>query len=356
MKTLYVLASLSVALATPFALAAPDSRTAAPTNRVPVPKAVEEHVGQTPRLYEVGDLTTSFGSESRPPKLGVIEAWHAPEQTKARAVERPQPDSVHEDLLQAKARIELGPRNLVDVLKRHMQPMFVESTERLECKTGTLVAHLMPTQHAWIDSFLRRLRDFNGYVEVETRIVEAAPAVFASLGLEDKSILSRPADLAKLDELIRATGECNLLAAPRLMTLPAQLAGLSTMNEFKFVQDWTIEKVEPGEREIAVPMIAVIREGVALSVRALPLQDDQFAIELSVQTARVKRPVRTVSLAVGSDSKQVEITLPEAESVKFDGTVLLASGASTILRGMSVDKSKSIAVIVTARHIPGGGR
>lgn len=349
MNMLHVLPASLLAIATPFAIALPAARTASQSQRLPMGKTEGEHVGQIPHLYDMRDMLRDFGGDYPLTKMGVIETWRAPESTEARMAAssktQPSPTEVEE-------QIDLGGRTFVDVLKRHMQPTFLEPTERLEYASGTILAHLMPSQHDWVNAFVRRVRDFDGLIETETRIIEADPAVFVALGLEDKSILSRPADLAILDERIRATGKCNLLAAPRVMTRPARQVNVSVIEPFKFVQDWSIEKVEPGPREIAIPKIAMIREGVELTVRALPLENDQFAIELSVQSARVKRPVRTVPITVGSDAKQLVITLPEAHSERFEGTLLLTSGASTILRGMSVDRSKSIAVIVTARKVP----
>lgn len=342
MKTIFALSALSLAIWAPL--------SQLPAQRVPVQKSEVEHVGQVPRIFEVRDLLQEFGREYDAPQLGVSRPWRASKETvplEGSSV------TAAPSLEDSERLYERGAQALVDIVKRHIQPQLVEPREHVECAgSGSLVAHLMPTQHAWIDSFLRRLRDFDGFIEIETRIVEAPAAVLDELGLVGEAVLNSDTGLSAIDASIKSRANCNLLSTPKIMTAPGARASLSTTEDFKYVQDWVIEKVEPGAHEIAVPQIAVILEGSALDVRALPLPSDLFAVEMHMQSAQVRRPLRTATVTIGAEPKPAEIALPESDSVKFHGTLLLASGSSAILRGLSVDRDKAIAVIVTLRRIP----
>lgn len=319
------------------------------TQRTAIPAAQAPHEGQVMRLYEVRDLVREFGRDYPAPRLGEMQPWCAVAAGpgKAQAAEVRGPSAA-----ELEAELATGARNFVEVLKRYVEPKFEPASDRLESSaSGTLVAHLMPAQHAWVEDFLRRVREFDSYIEIETRFIEAPTSVLESMGLSGTSQLRDANDLAALDALVKATPDCNLLAAPRLTTLPAQRASISAVDEFKFVADWSIEVVEPDKREIAVPLLSVIREGVAVDVRALPLDGGLIALELGLQNAHVRRPVRTVKQTIGKDAREVELTLAEAETVRYDATILLASGASSVVVSPFPDATKSVAVVVTARKV-----
>lgn len=325
------------------------SSARAAAQRAPAASTEPAHTGQVTTLFRVGDLLPAFGREFPAPRIGDSMPWRAP--VRAEMLERRQARSEPSEA-EREAQAAAGARNLAALLRRHVQPQLVESLERIECEAGgTLIVCGTSEQLAWVGACLERLRSFASNIAIDTRIVEGPPTVLAELGLEDHAVLARPEDLAALDSAVQATRACNLLSTPRLVTLPAQRASLSTLDEFKFVADGTVERVEPGAREVVVPELRVIHEGLALDVRALPLEGDLFALEIDLQHARVTRPVRTQKLELAGGAHELEIAMPECQTERFEATLLVRSGSSVVIRAPSLDPQKSLALVVTARTV-----
>lgn len=319
--------------------------------REAIPPALGTPEQEITALYDVRDLLPGFARDFAAPKLGESRPWRPEERTERAVPADPAIPSREREVEDARSRDERGAKNLMRVLRRHIQPSLVDAA-KLECEpSGMLVAVLTPEQHKWVGGFLQRLREFDGAIHVDTRFVEGRSDVLEELGLLDRTVLGGPDALEKLGPVIQRTSECNLLSAPRITTLPGQLASLSTLEQIRYVQDWSIEKVEPGAREIAVPQIAVLSEGIALEVRVLPVEERTLCVELSVQNSKLKRPIRTSSVKIGTEARPVEIALPEVDVVRFEATVLLADGAAIIVRNPMSDPTKSLALIVSARKV-----
>jgi hypothetical protein len=306
--------------------------------------------GEELRVYEVGDILTQLGPDYPAPKLGVVENRVPNESSEAAMKRAAAPEPTPAEL---EARSAANAALLVDILRRDMQPPLPAKADALRCvATGALMANLTPEQHAWTGSFLQRLRKFDGIVEVEVRVIEGPAGVMQEWGIAPNSVLTNTAALTALEERIKQSSRFDLLVAPRLMVLPLQRASLSTLNDVSFVRDWSVEIVEPDQREIAVPLIGVIHEGLAVDVRAIPIQVDEIRLDLELQQCEVKRPIRTASVPLGRDKHPVEIGLPEAEVSRQKTSLALKSGTSIVLISPMMGKSTEQVLIVSARRVP----
>jgi hypothetical protein len=302
--------------------------------------------GQVLEFHEVRDLLADLGKDFEAPALGVPSvptvdtvpgSTSTPERTEADEL----------------AAIEAGGKVLEELVRFHIEPAIGSPNESVRCtKAGTLVANLLPVQQEWVESFLKGLRDFDGYVEVRARFLRAPKGLLKEWKLTPSATLDTQADLDALHARIDANGRFDLLQAPTLVTFPMQRASISTTNSISYVKDWKLEIVEPGRREIADPQVAVILEGIALDVRAVPLPNGLFGLALEVQDCKIERPIATRQLRLGANSDQVvEIGVPDVRTVRFSASVLLASGASAVLTAAGSEPDKDLAVIVTARKV-----
>ena len=317
----------------------------------------EPQGGWVLHLYDVRDLAGTLSADFpafelgriRPAQANAAEESTAGETTAGSTLARPAADGSADVLA-----IERGARALGEIVSAYLDPpLSGDPVERVTCsKAGTLVANLRPSQQDWVEQFLTGLRTFDGTIEIHARIFSAPSGVLREWQLTPSAVLATPAEIAALDERIRADGRFEQLNAPTLQVLPCQRANIAVTNRVSFVQDWTVEIVEPGGREIADPQIAVIDEGVSLEARATPLADGTLGIELKVQQAEVERPIRTEKVRIGSSSPQdVELALPAVSTQRFNTRLRLADGAGAVLVGAGTRDGTELAVVVTARRI-----
>lgn len=316
-------------------------------------------IGSAQRVYEVRDLLLRFDGDWKGDDLGVQRDWVASGQkaAPATAIAPVEPTTAERE-----ARCEVGGRAILDIVRKQMVPQFKGSENDLRCTaSGSLIAVLDAEQHAWLSAFLEGWRNFDGSIEIEVRVIEGPADGLNQLGLVPHAILPDGAALRALDESVKRTRGFDLITTPRLVVLPGQRANLSVTSEVRYVGDWNTVVVEPGEREIDVPLIRVVSEGLSLDVRALPTTKDVFQVDLRIQNCKVRRPIRTATVAIGQTGRQVEVALVESENVKQQLSLLLASGASAVVAGPTASPvstgpspaiAKAMILVVTARRVP----
>ncbi len=119
-----------------------------------------------------------------------------------------------------------------------------------------------------------------------------------------------------------------------------------------YVKDWRLETVEPGPREIAVPTIESVFDGIEATSRAVPLAADRFGLELSFESSKLERPIPVLTAGASDPTGgRLEIALPKVNKVKLDTKVVLADGASLLLVTASSEEGREVAVAVTLRHV-----
>lgn len=320
--------------------------------RTPVPQSDVRRGGQTIAIYDVRDVLLDMGRGFPAPRLGQIEAVLPP--VAAHSVTSTTTPSEPTEA-EIDAMCTTNGVVLADFLRRHVQPTLSDPTERIACtSSGNLVCNLLPEQQESARALLDELRRHDGYIEIRARFLTASSEVVKQWGLDATSVLATPEALQALERKLAESTLFEQLTAPALMALPGQRSSITVASAVTVVQDWVLQVVEPNGREIADPRLGVIHEGIALDVRALPVPGGLFDLELDVQRAKIRKPMRTATVELGSSRLEVEIALPEVDSQRFQSRFAIRSGTGVILVGAGDDPSKKLVVLVTARHVDRG--
>lgn len=220
---------------------------------------------------------------------------------------------------------------------------------------GSLALVAKPELHQRFKAFVQDQRESPLLVDLQVRWIEGSLAEFAALGVTRESgpkALETSAE--ELDRTL-ASGRFDTLSAPRLLSHPLQRASISVMDESKYVQDWKVEKVLPGPKEIAVPVLGTLRIGQTATVRSAVLAKGDVALELAVERSKLAA-LRTVETQVrGAGDPRLEIALPEVQTTRVTASGLVANGGTLAFlvqdaSGVTQTKDgRELLVLVTAR-------
>ncbi len=315
-------------------------------------------------IYDVADLLARPHIDFEGPKLG--EQPHpAPRSRPARALP-PSNESEPSDSSEPLTDGERATRNaklLEALVTRYITPRLERPAETVAATHhGSLFANLRPEQHEWLQKFLDEQRRFDGLIEVEVRAFRVERGAVQQLGIESSALLAgemeRELFLAGVAKL-RPAAEA--IHSPRLMMFANQRANIAVTTQISYVKDYNIEVVEPGQKQIVVPQIGVIREGLMLDVRPTPMPGDIVALEFTCETADLLRPIATsvVRLEAGS-GREVEVALPEIASAKLTSTVLIGAGSSVVVSLPSRGGEREVVLLIRASRTnsaaSGGGK
>jgi hypothetical protein len=239
------------------------------------------------------------------------------------------------------------------ILERWMKPAFnVEFDHWDVVAPGRLSLLANEAQLEWADRFCRLQRTETDLVFVQIHVIEGESGTLKVLGLDvGKKILERPADLESFLAKAKNLNAINMSVCPRLLTRSRQKASLYTGDSISYVKDWRLETVEPGPREIAVPTIGTLFNGLAIEATAFPIEKDVFGLELTFKTTKVERPIPVKNMRIGTgEGQEVEVGLPTVDSVSGGTRVALANGASLVFGTVSGDQSREVIVAVSMQR------
>ena len=306
-------------------------------------------------IYDVADLLARSNIDFEAPKLG--EQPHpAPRSRPAQPIP-PSSETESSETPDALTDGERSTRNaklLEALVTKYITPRLERPAETVAATHhGSLFANLRPEQHEWLRKFLDEQRRFDGFIEVEARVYRVQRGALQQLGVESSALLKSEAERdLLLDRIAKLRPEPETISMQRLMMLANQRANIAVTTEISYVKDYSVEVVEPGPKQIVVPLIGVIREGLALDVRPTPMPGDVVALEFTCETASVLRPIATsvVRLEAGSD-REVEIALPEVASARIASTVLVGAGASVVVSTPSRDGARDLVVVIRTSRV-----
>lgn len=271
------------------------------------------------------------------------------------------------------------------MLRLWIEPQLTPELDRLELlANGTLIAQLPAEGQAWLDRFLTLQRGERTQFTSEFRILEASKGTFDALlpaGKQDPTLesstlelrghtlesatvdgngilrpganLLTPQDVERLLTAAKSQPGVNLLMAPKLMQFTRSRANLSTYDEVAYIKEWTVEVIEPGQRSIAVPNIATVRDGLSVAVRGVQMHKGLLGLEIEVALSVVKRPLRTRTVRLDVEGgRDVEVGLPEVQSQRLRSHLALEPGRSAYFRGPSTTAGKETLVVLTVT-VPG---
>jgi hypothetical protein len=238
-----------------------------------------------------------------------------------------------------------------DMLVHWIQPALLAGHDTLQLtRDGTLIANLTDEAHAWLDRFLALQRETKSMVAVEITFITGPRAMldrFASAG--NPSIISAE-DAKQLRADARSGGVSNYVSPGKLIGWVRVWNHASVLDSSNYVKDWTVATVEPGHREIAVPQIGTVDDGNSVDVRAVPLDATHVGLEIDASKSTVMRPIETkkVKLAIEGE-REVEIALPEVNTVQLTGQISLEYGGYAFFRGIRDGENRTAVLVHVER-------
>ncbi len=264
-----------------------------------------------------------------------------------------------EELSVARARAEEEAPALADALKLHMQPSFVVDRNSLVVlDNGHLVLSASPQQHAWVSAFLAFQREPQGLILIKAQVLTVPQGTLARLGLKGSAKIFEETEVfeALLEKVIAAGPEVEVLTAPKILTYPRQKATISILTQVAYVKDYTLEIVQPGDVEIADPVIEVIQEGVIFNVRVIPLAPGIYGVEVDLTQSTILRPLRTVKILIGAARHEVSITLPEVHERGLETHLTMSNGGAAIFVSPDLEDDRDLVVTLRIQQMREGDR
>jgi hypothetical protein len=255
--------------------------------------------------------------------------------------------------------------NLAEVAGTFLEPPLEGPAQELRAlQSGSIAAVLAPEQHLWLQAFLdQQRRDPDELVQTEIRFVKVAPEAVHRVGLlpadvpapstEPVDPLTAPRweegdplhtsrapeprflegpELAELLRALEAEPTAEIVGAPRILTFSRAPAELSVLNQVTYVADYEVhEHVEPGDRTVIDPVIAVATDGIFTRATVVRLAPGQLGVIYRVEYRELKRPIQAFQTVYG------EIGLPETSVSTVSSAMALADGICAVLPPFPVD-------------------
>jgi hypothetical protein len=219
--------------------------------------------------------------------------------------------------------------DLVEDVRRWIEPPLAEVETLQLAKGGALVANLRPESQSWLESFLElQRRDLFVLYQVDTTIFSAEPASFDPLGIENQTRFFGPDDLLKL-ELLRA----EVVTAPHLIVFAGQRANVSILEETAYVKEYRYVVVAPGNEEILDPIVDVVRDGISIDSRVISLPGGLAGLVMTAEFARLKQPIATKKVIVAEGREPLEVGVPEVRRIELHTRARLAAGQTLFVTG-----------------------
>ena len=239
--------------------------------------------------------------------------------------------------------------DLATMITAYITPSFDEFPGKVRSMSGSsLVAHCTPAQQLWLKAFLQKQRAARGVITVKAQVLTVEPGTFARLGYSSKSAITmletgqQEALLAELED-----AGVQWLTAPALSTLPRQRGELKITNEQSFIVDWELHVVQPGDRKIAAPIIETVKEGLVVSLQAVPLPDSTYGLALYLEHTEIEQPVETLEVVLDEELPPVELTLLTRHIFTIDTTVVMPSGSQALFVTSRSRKQHEVAVLLS---------
>lgn len=144
------------------------------------------------------------------------------------------------------------------------------------------------------------------------------------------------------------------ITAPQTLARPMQTATVSILNQVTYVKDYKLEIVEPGQVEIADPVIDVIQEGVVCEIRGVTLAAGVFGLEVEISQTTVVRPIPTRKILIGADRHEVSISLPQVITRGIKTHLTLAGDSTALFVTPDDEAGRDLVILLSLKHIPEG--
>ncbi|QDU86519.1 hypothetical protein Pla163_36700 [Planctomycetes bacterium Pla163] len=219
--------------------------------------------------------------------------------------------------------------NLVEDVRRWIEPPLADAESLQLTKGGVLVANLRPKAQAWLESFVElQRRDLFAMYKVNATIYAAEPASFDPLGIENQTRFFGPDDVKELERL-----RAEALTAPHLIVFAGQRANVSILEETAYVKEFRYVVVAPGNQEILDPIVDVVESGISIDSRVISLPGGVAGLVMTADFARLKEPIATKKVVVAEGHGPLEVGVPEVRRVQLHTRARLAAGQTLFVTG-----------------------
>jgi len=295
--------------------------------------ATEEAIGRTFAVFDVHDILTRDA-----PRVRLTDA-----------------DALSEEDARA-TRESRALVDLIEIVGDLLEPALVPELEHVRVAgTTSLVVLGRERQHRWVRRFLELQRTSDErLIDLQAVFVQGPRGSFRKLGFESSSaVLETPAELDDLLQRIAHDPKLERVTSPRVTTFNRQRATVSVTNEVNYVKEYRLRIQQPGAAEIADPVIDTVREGCTIELRGVRVEDELYALDITLQQSEVSRPMRTRKVRVSAVSDaEVEVCTPEVATISVESRVLLADGASVVFLTASPVRDRDLAVVLSLRTVP----
>lgn len=293
-------------------------------------------------LYDVAALT---GSDRLASLVAAMEATNA-EGGRA-ALDR------YETL---SAGVDRRAAELATSIRGLIRPPFDESLHAVAVLDGCRLAFVGSTeQHAWLRDVLDAMKSFDGYVDVQGRVLQLPRGFLAELDMNvgSGSFLS-DAEVERLLHELMQRDAATLVMMPRVTFTPLQTASLSVLNEIPYIADY--ERTEVSGETVLDPVILTVQEGLLLELRAVPLPDGRLALSCRLDNSVVPSPILQFSTTFdGKLSEPVVVQLPEVRTLRAEGRFDLWPSEHVLLIAPDEQGDAETAVLLRCNRVGPAG-
>lgn len=216
---------------------------------------------------------------------------------------------------------------------------------------GTLIAHLTPDRHAWLDRFLVAQREITDLANLEFTFITADEHAFDAFLADSAVAMLEKAAADTLVARVKNDTVAEIVQSPQVLVFPRQRVQISTVDEISYVKDWKVVLVEPGSTAIADPQIDVVRDGFDIDARATFVDAEHVGVEVSIAHSKVERPIATKKVKLGlPGASEVEVGVPDVTRVSLESRLLIRTDHCALFRAPLTESGKSAVVLLRVRR------
>lgn len=289
------------------------------------------------RAYDISDLTGQDRADELRQALGRVQPA---EVEKALAI-----------FLGAQEAASTTAEAIVQTIRVHGLPTFQGNGAVRADVAGNLLVSGTPAHMAWVDSFLAIQREADRQIQIEAILYSVPIGAIDKLGIKRSSQQFAAAPLAKLKAGLQAIYDANVIFMPKVIVGPRQLATITVVEQIAYIKDYELLIVQPGDTEIADPVIGVVEDGVKFDLRAIPLGAGTYALDVNLMNSEVTMPMASFEVTLGSHTVPMTISLPEVRSVRLTTRMALAIDEGLVIRTPDLDQQRDYVMVLQIQEL-----
>jgi len=248
--------------------------------------------------------------------------------------------------------------DLMASIETYMVPPFTNSggSLKFDIHQGrpVLLGFLTKDQSNWLQAFLKYQRIDQSWMANIQVTVLASGKDGAKLPAEVQGarVVDDYDSILKQIDSLQAQG-WESISSPSLTLWPWHPGDLSVLNQVSYVSGYSIETVEPGNRQIADPEIDVLQEGLVLGCRVRQVDEQNYGLHLEIDFSELKRPMKTQRVVNDqiSEKLNLEISIPDVRTTNMMADVRMKDGSGLLLGAPSADGGRPLVLLVQFHRV-----